>query len=87
MTTQTTKSLGEAIIKKANVQLVSQGDLRTASYALYLAEENEKDEEKKAALKRVQDALWQITNFYGVDAVGSYEVLKEYGLLEKSDAA
>ena len=76
----------EVIIPAATVQLVSQSDLRTASYAIYLAAESERDGEKRAALKRVEDALWQITNFGGADAIGSYEVLKACGRLEKPDA-
>lgn len=79
---ETTKPGDERQIENANLVLCTQADLCDAHYALYLAEKNEKDEAKKAALKRVQDALHQITNHFGVDGIGNFDLLKEYEVIK-----
>jgi hypothetical protein len=68
----------EITVEKASVHLCSQADLSHAAYALYLLGKDEKDPEKKAAFKNVGDAFHEITNFFGMDAIGSFEVLREY---------
>jgi hypothetical protein len=75
---KTTNPGDERQIENANLVLCTQADLCDAQYALYLAAEDEKDEKKKAALERVQDALHQITNHRGVDGIGNFDLLKEY---------
>ena len=52
-------------------KILAQSDICHAAYALYLAGEHEADPDKKAALKRVEDALNDITNWTGVEAVAS----------------
>jgi hypothetical protein len=66
----------------ANLILCTQADLCDAQYALYLAEEDEKDEQKKAALHRVGDALHQLINHFGVDGIGNFDLLKEYEVIK-----
>lgn len=61
----------ETIRKTVNVKICSQADLCHAAYALYLAKEQETDPQKKAMLERVEDALHDITNHTGVDAIAS----------------
>jgi len=74
---QTAKAGDEFRMDGANLILCTQADLCDAQYALYLAAEDEKDEKKKAALERVQNALHEITNHFGVDGIGNYDLLKE----------
>lgn len=77
----------EVMIEKANILLLSQADIREAWHVLYLAEHNETDDMKmKSALKQVADGLWAISNHYGADAIGSYEVLTEYDLWPKAQS-
>lgn len=80
--TETTKAGDERQIEFANLVLCTQADLCDAHYALYLAAGSEKDENKKAALERVQDALHQITNHFGVDGIGNFDLLKEYEVIK-----
>jgi hypothetical protein len=61
-----------------SVLICDQGDLCAARYALYLAAEDEKDPDKKAALERVGNALHEITNHFGTDAIASSDVFGEY---------
>lgn len=68
----------EITIKQASVIPVSQAALRHADYVLTGIMEKENDADKKALLKEMIDALWPITNYFGVDAIGSKEVLIEY---------
>lgn len=53
------------------VAVLSQADLCAAQYALYLAGEREADPERKAALSRIENALHDITNHTGIDAIAS----------------
>ena len=62
---------------EANLPVCSQGDLRAAQYALHLAAENEADPEKRAALERIEDALDNITNHYGADAIASDAIVED----------
>lgn len=80
--TETPKPGDERQIENANLVLCTQADLCDAQYALYLAAEDEKDEKKKAAFERVQDALHQITNHFGVDGIGNLDLLKEYEVIK-----
>jgi hypothetical protein len=54
------------------VAVLSQDDLCAALYALYLASEREDcSAETNAKLNRVMDALGDITNHTGIDAIAS----------------
>lgn len=79
---KTTKAGDEFRMDDVNLILCTQADLCDARYALYLAEEDEKDERKKAALRRIGNALHQLTNHFGVDGIGNFDLLKEYGLVK-----
>ena len=57
------------------VLLLDQGDLRAANYALGHAIDIEKDQLTKSALKRVDSALWDITNWTGVEAIASAAIV------------
>jgi hypothetical protein len=74
----TEETENEIQVENATLQLVSQEDLRTVEYALYLLREDEKDPEKKASFKRVEDAIWNITNHCGVDGIASKELMTCY---------
>lgn len=81
-TPQATK-IGDTVnIKNTRLILSSQADLCAAMYALYSAGEDEKDEKKKQSLRNVEDALNQITNHYGVDGIGNFDLLKEYEVIK-----
>lgn len=53
------------------VKILAQMDICHATYELTHLADNEPDPEKNAALRRVADALWDITNWSGVEAIAS----------------
>lgn len=57
------------------VKVLSQMDIRHANYELDHLADNEGDPEKSAALRRVATALWDITNWSGVEAIASEAIV------------
>lgn len=68
----------EIQVDNATLYLVSQADLRTVDYEIYLLIEKETDPEKKTALENVHAAFWEITNHRGVDGIASLELMQSY---------
>jgi len=62
------------------VKVLDQGDIRHAHYELDHLCDKETDPAKKQSLKNVCDALWDMTNWYGVEAIASNAIVhdKEY---------
>ena len=62
------------------VKVLSQRDIRHAHYELDHLCDKETDPEKKQSLKNVCDALWEMTNWFGVEAIASDAIVhdKEY---------
>jgi hypothetical protein len=62
------------------VKVLDQGDIRHAHYELDHLYDQETDPVKKQSLKNVCDALWDMMNWYGVEAIASNAIVhdKEY---------
>lgn len=73
MSTQTT--LKDAQKLSVMVKVLAQGDIRTAWYELDQLCMHEADPEKNIAMRRVADALWEITNWSGVEAIASEKIV------------
>jgi hypothetical protein len=59
------------------VKVLSQGDIRHAHYELDNLADQETDPKKKQSLKNVCDALWEMTNYYGVEAIASDAIVHD----------
>lgn len=65
-------------IENCTVMLVSQAALRLSMDVIAEAAEKCEIPVKKAQLQVMENALWQITNHYGTDAIASTELMKLY---------
>lgn len=59
------------------VKVLSQGDIRHAHYELDHLVDQEEDPAKKQSLKNVCDALWDMTNYCGVEAIASDAIVHD----------
>lgn len=75
-----TKAKDKTEMLEVRVKILSQADIRHAHYELDRVRDKETDPAKKASLKNVCNALWEITNWYGIEAIASEAIVgdKEY---------
>lgn len=73
----------ETELLEVHVKILSQRDLRAAWLALTLLGDDEKDAQTASSLRRVRNALWDITNLYGIDAIGSDAIIGDHEYLPR----
>lgn len=83
---ETRGAQGTTELLKVRVQIMSHADLSAASHALSNIADKETDKERADALERVSVALFDITNWYGIEAIGCDSIVGDHKYLPREKA-